>query len=83
MVSSFKNEILVIQNINSLNGRRKGDVVPVKTVTGNSLEKLLRKRVLEMNKWKIIPIACKKNTRKANVQLRVIKKLKTELKKIF
>lgn len=36
-----------------------------------------------MNKWKIIPIACKKNTRKANVQLRVIKKLKTELKKNF
>ena len=34
-----------------------------------------------MNKWKIIPIACKKNTRKANVQLRIVKKLKTELKK--
>ena len=36
-----------------------------------------------MNKWKIIPIACKKNTRKANVQLRIVKKLKTELKKNF
>ena len=36
-----------------------------------------------MNEWKIISIACKKSARRANVQLRIVKKLKTELKKIF
>ena len=36
-----------------------------------------------MNKWKIITIACKKNTRKANAQLKIVKQLITELKKNF
>lgn len=31
-----------------------------------------------MNKQKIIPIACNKSARKANVQLRLVKKLKLE-----
>ena len=42
MISSFKKWNSSSTNINSLNERRKGDVVPVKIVTGNSLVKAFK-----------------------------------------
>lgn len=42
LISSFKKWNSSSTNINSLNERRKGDVVPVKIVTGNSLVKAFK-----------------------------------------
>lgn len=42
LISSFKKWNSSSTNINSLNERKKGDVVPVKIVTGNSLVKAFK-----------------------------------------